>query len=160
VLATHAEPARGGIAHDADPKATVLHLSDNAAFGFALLRLHEATHERAWLDEATKIAAFLERELYDAKGGGFFGSTVDPDAVGVFAERRKPFEDNVVALRFLARLTRTTRDDRYQPMIAGTLRSIASPDAIRERGRMLGDFLLALEETRGVRGAHEPRDGK
>jgi hypothetical protein len=157
VLTTHAVPARGGIAHDADPKATILHLADNAAFGFALLRLHEATHDQTWLDEATKIAAFLEHDLYDAKGGGFFGSTVDPDAVGVFAERRKPFEDNVVALRFLARLVRATRDDRYQAMIATTLRAIATPDSIRERGRMLGDFLLALEETREVRGA---RDGK
>jgi uncharacterized protein YyaL (SSP411 family) len=160
ILATHAVPARGGIAHDADPKATVLHLADNAVFGLALLRLHEATREQTWLDEATKMAAFLERELYDAKGGGFFGSTVDPDAVGVFAERRKPFEDNVVALRFLARLARATRDGRYEPMIATTLRAIASPDAIRERGRMLGDFLLALEETRGVRGPNDARDGK
>ena len=27
----------------------------------------------------------------------------------------------------------------------------ATPDAIKDRGRMIGDFLLAMEETKGVR---------
>jgi hypothetical protein len=33
-----------------------------------------------------------------------------------------------------------------------TLRAISTPEQIRGRGRMLGDYLLALEETKGVRG--------
>ena len=61
-------------------------------------------------------------------------------------------------MRFLARLAVIARDRhdkqafaRYAGAITGALRSIATPDAIKERGRVLGDFLLALEETRGVR---------
>jgi uncharacterized protein YyaL (SSP411 family) len=153
VLGTHGTGPRGGITHDADPSSKVLFLSDNAAFGFALVRLHEATKDHAWLDEAVRVASMLEREMLDPKGGGFYASTADPDAVGVFATRRKPLPENVLALRFLARLAKATGDARYSKMIASTLRAVVTPDAIRDRGRMIGDVLMALEETRGARGS-------
>ena len=61
----------------------------------------------------------------------------------------------MTALRLLARLARSSghdrNDTRYAAAIASTLRATATPDAIKGRGRVLGDFLLALEETRGVR---------
>ena len=77
----------------------------------------------------------------------------DPDAVGIFTIRRKPFEDNVMMLRVLAKLVRAVPDKaaRYQRAIDRTLRAVATPDKIVERGRFLGDFLLALEETRAAR---------
>ena len=98
--------------------------------------------------------AHEDRRLHDARagrsedGGGFFGSTLDPDAVGVFAARRKPFEDNVTAIRFFARVARATKDEKYEAVIASALRAIVTPDAIAARGRMIGDLLLALDETR------------
>jgi uncharacterized protein YyaL (SSP411 family) len=155
VLATHAT-TRGGITHDADEKPTaLLHLADNAAFGLALMRLHAATGNGDYREAAIRIADFLARELEDKERGGFYAASVDPDAVGVFAVRRKPFEDNVVALRFLARLAREapSAEDkaRYSKTLARTLAAISTPDEIKARGRVLGDFLLALEETRGVR---------
>jgi uncharacterized protein len=155
ILTTHAA-ARGGITHNAGEKpSAILHLADNAAFGFALARLYEASKEELYLLAAGKIADFLLRDLADDQGG-FFASSADPDAVGVFAVRRKPFEDNVTALRLLARLARLAPAGsgdraRYARAIAGTLRAIATPDEIKARGRVLGDFLLALEETSGVR---------
>jgi uncharacterized protein YyaL (SSP411 family) len=149
VLATHAT-TRGGITHDAAEAPGALHLADNACFGLALMRLHAATRKPEYLDAATAIGDFLLRELA-ADDGGFYAGTKDPDAVGVFAARRKPFEDNVAAIRMLARLARTTKDAKYGRAIAAALRAIATPDAIKERGRMIGDFLLALDETRGVR---------
>jgi hypothetical protein len=151
ILATHPSP-RGGITHDPETGTAVLHLADNAAFGLALMRLHDATSRPDYLEGAKRIADFLLRDLADDRGGGFFAGTLDPGAVGVFATRRKPFEDNVTAIRFLARLAKLQPEDpRYRTAIAGTLRAIATPDAIKARGRMLGDFLLALEETRGLR---------
>jgi uncharacterized protein len=156
MLATHGT-ARGGITHDAvERHAAILHLADNAAFGFALMRLWEVAGagKDEYLAAAVKLADFLVRDLADAEHGGFFASGADPDAVGVFAIRRKPFEDNVMAVRFLARLARAqTGDSRTATTraIASALRAIATPEAIKGRGRVLGDFLLALEETRGVR---------
>jgi hypothetical protein len=128
----------------------VLYLADAAAFGFGLVRLYEVTRAPADLEAARRIADFLLRELA-APGGGFFESTPDPSAVGVLAERRVPFEDDVMAARFLAHLARAVPTDAYRDAIAGAVAAVATREAIDDRGRMIGDVLLAFEETRGVR---------
>jgi|HubBroStandDraft_6_1064221.scaffolds.fasta_scaffold68948_2 uncharacterized protein YyaL (SSP411 family) len=150
VLATHATD-RGGIAHAVGDDGKVLFLADNAAFGFALARLHESTHDPQLLEEARRIGDFIVRELEDPIAGGFFASTPDANAVGVFAMRRKPFEDNVMAIRFLGRLTRLLSTDAYRKAIARALAVVGTRDAIEDRGRMLGDLLLAIDETRSLR---------
>jgi uncharacterized protein YyaL (SSP411 family) len=151
ILATHAA-TDGGITHDAGEKGDKIHLSDNAAFGLGLMRLYEATKNNAYADAAVKLGDAVLRDLEDKDKGGFFAASADPDAVGVFAVRRKPFEDNVTALRFFARLAHMKpTDTRYPVAIEHALRTVVTPDAIKGRGRMLGDFLLAIEETRGVR---------
>ena len=98
------------------------------------------------------------KELVDPDSGGFFASSVAPDAAGVFARRRVSFESNVAAIRVLAKLVRAgpearRRDERAA--IDRALRAIARPEGIRAEGRMLGDFLLALEATKGVRGERD-----
>jgi len=165
VLATHGT-AKGGISHDGfragpsagdihakDAEPHTLHLADNAAFGFALMRLYDTTHKGEYLSAARAMADFMLREMEDKAGGGFFASTVDPDAVGIFAVRRTPFEENVMAMRFLARVAKAEpqKAEPYTRAIGRTIRGVATPDEIKGRGRMLGDFLLALEETKGVR---------
>jgi uncharacterized protein YyaL (SSP411 family) len=149
ILATHATRL-GGIAHAASDDVRVLYLADNAAFGFALVRLYEATHDSRYLESARPIAEFLLRELQDS-GGGFLASTPDPTAMGVLAARRKPFEDNVMAIRFLARLSRFAPSDTYRSAIGRALAVVGTQDAIDERGRMLGDLLLAIEESKYLR---------
>lgn len=153
VLATHS--MRGGISHDVidrEKPPKVLFLSDNAWMAFALVRLSEATKNAEYARAAATIADFMLTDLADDEGGGLFGNTRDPDAVGVFAKRRIPFEDNVVALRVLARLARTSVDAKYKIAIDRILRAITTPEEIKARGRWLGDYLLVLEETAGVRG--------
>lgn len=156
MLATHAvkRPDGTGIAHAivaAEPPKQ-LFLSDNAALGWGLMRLSEVSKNDEWAKEARKIADFMLAELADDEGGGLFASTKDPDAVGVFAVRRIPFEENVMALRMFARLARATTDAKYKTALDRILRAISTPEEIKARGRMLGDYLLALEETKGVRG--------
>jgi len=56
-----------------------------------------------------------------------------------------------MAIRFLARLQRLAPDDAYRNAVARALPGVANRQAVEERGRMLGDLLLALEETQGVR---------
>jgi len=153
ILATHATE-KGGILHGPHGEGEsgkVLYLADNAAFGFALARLHEATHKPEYLEAARRIASLVTGELRDDKGGGFFSSTPDPDAVGIFATRRKPFEDDVMALRFLASMQRLAPSDATKDAIAHAIPVVATRQAIEDRGRMVGDLLLALEETKGVR---------
>jgi uncharacterized protein len=156
VLATHAPPSADarGITHGVrgdEETGEILYLADNAAFGFGLMRLYEATREPEYLDAAKGVATLLTGELLDAQAGGFFSSTPDPSAVGVFATRRKPFEDDVMALRFLAHLARVAPSDTLRSAIARGIPVVANRPAIEQRGRMIGDLLLALEETRGLR---------
>jgi hypothetical protein len=153
VLATHATKG-GALSHDVASSAdSLVHLSDNAAFAFALLELARVSKDAARAAQAAKIVDAIFANLEDTRGGGFFASSKDPDAVGVFAVRRKPFEDNVTMLRVLARLARAMPERAAQCKrgIERTLRAIATPEKIRDRGRMIGDFLIALEETKGAR---------
>jgi uncharacterized protein YyaL (SSP411 family) len=153
VLATHLTP-KGGIAHDADPQAHTLHLADNAAFGYALARLFEVTHDAATLSAAEKIADLLAADLSDPATGALFGSTKDPDAVGVFAQRRVPFEDNVVAIRLLAKLATVGHEERragYRALAERVLEGVSRPEDIHGRGRMIGDYLLAVEDVKRLR---------
>src|SRR5256885_8361738 len=113
---------------------------------------YEATKKPDDLRHRKAIADFLVAELTDDDGGGFFASTVDPDAVGVFAARRVPFEDNVMAIRFLARVAKASPEPKYRVAIDRALRAVSDPAQIKSRGRFIGDFLLALEESKGVRG--------
>ena len=158
ILATHGTP-RGGITHDildAEGKnAKQLFLSDNASFGLALVRLYEVTKKDEYLKAARAIGDFMVTELTDDDGGGLFAATKDPDAVGVFARRRVPFEENVAAVRMFVRLSRAVLaadSPKYAIAIDRILRAISTPEEIKARGRMLGDYLLALEESKGIRG--------
>lgn len=155
LLRTHWDP-RGGITHDARKppvagRPEVLYLADNAAFGFALVRLYEVTGKAELLARAQALGDFLLAELGDGRGG-LYAHTEDSSAVGVFAARRVPFEDNVLALRFLARLGQAAPSAKLTAAVDGLLRALARPELIKGRGRMLGDFLLALDETKPVRG--------
>lgn len=153
VWSTHLTP-EGGITHGprTEGARAMLHLSDNAAFAYGLARLYEVTKRDLHLERAKKIADFVIGGLADPRGGGLFAHTADPDAVGVFAARRVPFEDNVMAVRALSRVARATRDARYGKAIDRVLRAISTPEEIKGRGRMLGDYLLALDESKDVRG--------
>lgn len=156
ILQTHAT-SRGGIAHDvaAFEEKETLYLSDNAAFGYGLVRLYEVTKNADYLARAHVMADFMIRELTDEDGGGMFANTEDPNAVGVFAVRRVPFEDNVMAVRMFSHLVRVLPSEAtkpYQMAIDRILRALSNQEAIDSRGRMIGDFLLALEESKGIRG--------
>jgi uncharacterized protein YyaL (SSP411 family) len=149
VLATHGDK-RGGVTHgphDGDDGG-VLYLADNATLGFGLAHLCAASHDPATLAAAQHIADFLFHDLYDARGGGFYGSTPDPGAVGVFALRRKPLEDDVMAARFLERLGKLAPDARYADAIATILAIVTRPQGVESRGRFVGDVLLAIDESR------------
>jgi uncharacterized protein YyaL (SSP411 family) len=151
ILETHSND-KGAVTHEGAAAADApIYLADNAGFGWGLIRLYEATKDPETLERAVRLADALVANVYDAAEGGFWSSSPDPNAIGVFAARRKPFDDNVLAVRFFARLARYTTTKRYRSIIAGTLEEVATPDQIKSRGRMLGAFLSALDETRGVR---------
>jgi uncharacterized protein YyaL (SSP411 family) len=157
VLASHAAPG-GGVFHDVvRPEVKWEYLADNAAMAWGLVRLYEVTQKSEHLDAAASVAEFLVKGLYDAKLGGLASVTADDRGVGVFATRRMPFEDNAIAIRALAHIARAKKTDAYNELISSSLRAIATPDAIKERGRMLGSFLFAVDDARKLPPAHEKK---
>lgn len=149
LLATHRTPD-GAFVHAAgdDPKG-LLHLADQAATGRALVGLYDVTADRRWLEAARALGDFVLAELTDP-GGGFFAHTEDPGAVGVFAERRKPVEENGTCARFLLELHRRRDGDRSEPSPyeAEARRAIAAlgdVSRLRPEGKVVGRYLLAAE---------------
>lgn len=151
ILASHVD-AQGRVKHDAQSRRDVWYLADASAFGFALARLSEVrAGDDVFLEAAKRIAEHLLRDLHDplAAGGdgAFWAHTPDPDASGVFKVRRKPYLGNVNAARLFAALHRLTGEPKYAALAKTTLAGIAKPNVLRDRGRMIGSFLVALDEA-------------
>lgn len=144
LLISHVEP-RGTVLHDATSSDKVHFLADGAAFGRGLLRLYSVTHDAKYRAAAERIAKGLEA-LFDPALGAYFAHDADPDAAGVFATRRHPFEHNVQMARFLDALFETTDDAAYRARAQVVLASISTPAALDAQGRLLGEYLLALSE--------------
>lgn len=154
----------GGVAHEAvpanDPSSAKLYLADNAAFGFALVRLYERTRDTRYLDAAERIARHMLAELWDEPHGGFYATRTDPNAVGVFRIRRMPLDENAHAIRFLVRLARSLGTTPREPsrldrarlttIVARTAYATMTPENVDDRGRMLGEVLLALDDARAL----------
>lgn len=142
LLQTHRNPD-GAFRHADDDRSGLLHLRDNATMGRALLALHQATGEDGFLDAARHVAnTILALESPD---GGFYAHSADPAATGAFAERRRPLEENGLAMRFLLELDWLDGDARVRPAVERAARALALPELIKAEGRILGQFLLGLD---------------
>lgn len=122
-------------------------LADAASFGRALIRLESATAEAKYREAAVKIATVMLRDFEDKATGAFFDHTVDPKATGVFARRERSFANNVYAARFFAALAASTKDATYRDRGRKLLAAISTPRALDSRGRLIGEYLLALDEA-------------
>ncbi|MCH9686061.1 MAG: DUF255 domain-containing protein [Deltaproteobacteria bacterium] len=149
LVSTHS--ARGGFTHGAkDDSEGILYLRDQAAMGWGLLALHRATGDDVWLDRAQGVAQLMLDELEDPEHGGFWAHTSDPDAVGVFAERRKPVEENGLAARYLIELHRYLDDDGqaqtpYQGAAQRAVAAVGQTRSLKKEGRIIGRILLGIE---------------
>jgi uncharacterized protein YyaL (SSP411 family) len=150
LLRTHATDD-GAFLHGAeDDPSGLLYLRDQAAMGLGLVALHRATGEARWLEAATRVGAFMRARLEDPEHGGFFAHTEDPAAVGVFATRRKPVEENGLAARFLVALHRHLDGDGriatpYREAAERALAAVGRRETVAHEGRIIGQLLLGLE---------------
>lgn len=143
ILTTH---ARGdGFAHAAGDPGPMLHLADQAEMANALLTLHDATGNADYLERAKRTVRLVMRELLDLEHGGYFAHTPDPEAAGIFAERRKPLEENATIARVMLRLHHLDGDAAWRDAATAALRSLANRRGIARLGRKVGEYLLALE---------------
>ncbi|MGB1277688.1 MAG: hypothetical protein ACPG77_18230, partial [Nannocystaceae bacterium] len=150
IVREHASPS-GGLSHAAgiEGRDSRLYLRDQATMGRALVALSQLTGDAKYQQQARGLADVILRDFEDPEIGGFFAETADPDAVGVFAERRKPLRENAVAARFLIELHRMLdhSEDKlpYEPAARRALLAVSQPKNIKSFGRTIGEYLVALE---------------
>lgn len=144
IVSTHRDEATGLFRHAAGADDPLFHLADQAYLLRAFLALHQASARAHWLEQATALADAMLAHL-GADGGGFYAHTEDPRAEGLALERRLPIEENAAAARALIALARLEDEARFHEAAARALRAIARPDELRALGRMVGEYLLALD---------------
>lgn len=134
----------GAFGHGARGEPMV-YLRDQVEMGRALVELYRVTADRAYLDQAVRTADYVLANLQD-DAGGFFAHSKDPAAVGVFAQRRKPVEENGTTARFLVALHRYRREQpRYREAAQRALQALGDQQTVRGEGRIIGSYLLGLE---------------
>ena len=126
------------------------YLADAASLGRGLARLAEITGEGVYRDAALSIAAAMRRDLEDPATGSFWDRTPDPAASGVFTRRARSLTPNLMAARFFAVLARVTGDASWKERGRRVLAAVCTPRALDDRGRMLGEVLLALDEVGAI----------
>ena len=146
ILASHVL-SDGTVLHDASKKEGPFFLADAAAFARALGRLAEVSGEKVYKEKAVLVGDALVTNFVDAKSGGLWASTVDPNAAGVFGHREQPFTYVVAAARAFSTLSKITGDARWNERAKKALAAIATPKGLEDQGRWVGEFLLALDDA-------------
>jgi uncharacterized protein YyaL (SSP411 family) len=144
VLASHVTDD-GSVWHDADRKTGPFYLADAAAFGWGLARLGLISGDSHYSVAARRIALATVKNFEDEKSGGYFEHTPDPNAVGVFTHRQYPFIHNVACARFFASLS--TGETVWKERSRRILAAMAMPRTLDDQGRMVGEYLLAVDES-------------
>jgi hypothetical protein len=65
-----------------------------------------------------------------------------------------PLDENAFAVRFLVRLARATNDPALGNVVARTLFATLTPENVEDRGRMLGEVILAVADARALLSGH------
>ncbi|WP_224368937.1 DUF255 domain-containing protein [Hyalangium versicolor] len=136
----------GTVWREASHRSGSRYLGDAAALGRAFALLARWTGEARYREVAVRIGERLLQDFGAPEGGALFETTRDPDAVGVFARRERPFDQNVMAARFLAALHALTGQEPWRERGREVLAGISTARGIAAQGRMVGEYLLAADD--------------
>ncbi len=135
------------------------YLDDYAYLAHGLLRLHDATGDRMWLDEARTLTDTMIQFYGDKDAGGFFYTSNDHEKL--FARSKDQFDGaqpsgNSVAARNLVRLWTKTGDARYRDLADKTIKSFSAalktnPGGMTAMANALALYLEA-QQSRGENG--------
>lgn len=151
----------GGLAHEAGKPPKLFYLADASHFGRGLVAVYALTKDPDVLSAALRIRDAMMRTMWDDVHGGFYAHSADPDAVGVFRQRRMPLDENAFAVRFLTALSRIPAAQRrwafsdedaaaMARVVRRALYAVLTADNLDDRGRMLGEVALAIAEARAA----------
>lgn len=142
----------GTVQREAVTTSSLRFLVDAAALGRGLAMLQRARPQPNLVPRLEQLASAMLRNFNDPKSGLLWTSTIDPAASGVFAQRSHSFASNVQAARFLLTLANlpsvtAAQKLKWQSTARQLLSNLATPSQLDDQGRMLGEYILALEEA-------------
>ena len=122
------------------------YLEDYAMVGAGLLALYEATFDRRWLDESSRLADQALALFWDGREEMFFDTGLDQEALVV--RPRNLFDNAVpsgtsVAIDWLLRLAILFGEERYETLALKALRPMA--DLMTRHPSGFGRYLAALD---------------
>jgi len=122
------------------------YLEDYAMVGAGLLALYEATFDRRWLDESSRLADQALALFWDGREEMFFDTGLDQEALVV--RPRNLFDNAVpsgtsVAIQWLLRLAILFGEERYETLALKALRPMA--DLMTRHPSGFGRYLAALD---------------
>lgn len=146
VIASHSTP-RGFVhaAGDDTSGAGLLYLTDQIAMGNALVELYEATGDAKWRTLAVMSVRAMVSALWDEGRGAFLAHTVDDKTPAL--DVRSPLRANAEAARLVLKVGRLEGDSNLVSTAERALRSFATPAIVATEGRIVGEYLLAVEEA-------------
>ncbi|MBI4143596.1 thioredoxin domain-containing protein [Candidatus Woesearchaeota archaeon] len=96
-------------------------LSDNIYFLNSLIDIYSATKDGKYLEKATEIAEFIEKNFHDAKAGGFFDRLAKHEDFGALKVASKQFIENSFCAYAFLKLFSLTKEERHREMAENTL---------------------------------------
>ena len=122
------------------------YLEDHAMVGAGLLALYEATFDRRWLDESSRLAEETLRLFWNTERETFFDTGHDQESLVV--RPRNIFDNAVpsgtsVTIEWLLRLAIVTGLERYETIALQALRPMA--DVMQKYPSGFGRYLSALD---------------
>ncbi len=127
-------------------------LDDYAYTANACLDAYESTAVLAYFREARQITDTMIAQFYDEASGGFLDSKSNPNAAGVLATPRKPFQDsptpagNPMAAIALLRMHDYTGENGYREKAERTLGLLAG--VAGQYGLFAGTYGIAADLRR------------
>ncbi len=100
-------------------------LTDQAAFGEALIEAYQTTGDAQYVSHAERLIRYIDGSLLDAKNGGYYDSSPEPDSLGYLRRFDKPLDENAALSITLTKLHHATSDERYLERAKSTLDAFA-----------------------------------
>ena len=135
----------GAICHylsDGKPHLSGL-LVDQVAFSHALIKAHETTGDKKYLERAQRLIRYMDATLLDARNGGYYDTVSSPGSPGYLNRPQKPLDENSLASILLMKLYHATGDETYHERAKSTLKMLSAE--YTRHGYMASTYGLALD---------------
>jgi uncharacterized protein YyaL (SSP411 family) len=117
-------------------------LGDQVWTALALLDAGEVTGDTGYLERARGLIDLMIDRL-GARGGGFFDTPAEHEALGRLSMRQRPPKENALAAIALIRLARMIHDKRYEDITRDTLEQFTS--IVAAQGYFASDYARAVD---------------